>query len=64
MAEGAPGAAPVRAVGESGWLLQETVRLYAGTRRLRDQKDRIASLSDDGGGCGMSCGGPRPGRSA
>ena len=30
-------------------LLRETVRLYAGTRRLRDQKERIASLSDDVG---------------
>ncbi|MXW37313.1 MAG: hypothetical protein F4Z65_03480 [Acidobacteria bacterium] len=28
-------------------LLHDTVRLYAGTRRLCDQKDRIASLSDD-----------------
>ena len=31
-------------------LLHDTVRLYDGTRRLRDQKDRIASLSDDVGG--------------
>ena len=28
-------------------LLRETVLRYADTRRLRDQKDRIASLSDD-----------------
>ena len=30
-------------------LLDETVRLYDGTRKLRDQKDRIRSLSDDVG---------------
>ena len=30
-------------------LLDETVRLYDGTRKLRDQKDRIRSLSDDAG---------------
>ena len=30
-------------------LLDETVRLYDGTRKLRDQKDRIQSLSDDAG---------------
>ena len=30
-------------------LLHDTVRLYDGTRRLRDQKDRIESLSDDVG---------------
>ena len=28
-------------------LLRDTVGLYDGTRRLRDQKDRIASLSED-----------------
>ena len=30
-------------------LLDETVRLYDGTRKLRDQKDRTRSLSDDVG---------------
>jgi transposase len=30
-------------------VLDETVRLYAGTRRLRDQQDRVQSLSDDVG---------------
>ena len=30
-------------------LLHETVRLYDGTRRLRDQHDRVVSLSDDVG---------------
>ena len=30
-------------------LLDETVGLYAGTRRLRDQQDRVVSLSDDVG---------------
>ena len=30
-------------------LLDETVRLYDGTRKLRDQKDRTRSLSDDAG---------------
>ena len=30
-------------------LLHETVRLYDGTRKLRDQKERIVSLSDDVG---------------
>ena len=30
-------------------LLHETVRLYDGTRRLRDQHDRVVSLSDDAG---------------
>ena len=30
-------------------LLDEAVRLYDGTRKLRDQKDRIRSLSDDVG---------------
>ncbi len=30
-------------------LLDETVRLYAGTMRLRDQQDRVLSLSDDVG---------------
>jgi hypothetical protein len=30
-------------------LLHETVRLYAGARKLRDQKERIESLSDDVG---------------
>ena len=30
-------------------LLHDTVRLYDGTQRLRDQQERIASLSDDAG---------------
>ena len=30
-------------------LLHETVRLYDGTRQLRDQQDRVVSLSDDVG---------------
>jgi len=30
-------------------LLDETVGLYAGTRRLRDQQDRVVSLSDEVG---------------
>lgn len=30
-------------------VLDETVQLYAGTRRLRDQQDRVLSLSDDVG---------------
>ena len=30
-------------------VLDETVQLYAGTRRLRDQHDRVVSLSDDVG---------------
>ena len=30
-------------------LLHETVRLYDGTRRLRDQHDRVVSLSDEVG---------------
>ena len=30
-------------------LLHETVRLYDGARKLRDQQERIVSLSDDVG---------------